>query len=265
MPCARVNGVAIHYAVRGRGPALLLLPGLGLDLTVFDELADRLDGRFTCLGVDHRGAGGSDAPPGPYAIADLAADAAAVLRAARIDGAVVLGHSLGGFVAQELALAEPGLVRGLALVGTAATGARDRLDQSPAAAAALDRRAGPAAEIARGNLLVTLGAAFLAAHPGALDRLLAGRLAHAPRGRGLAGQRAAGAAFDAAARLGRIAAPTAVVHGDADRVIGPACGARLAAAIPGATLHLLPGVGHMPFWEAPAELAGILTARFRGL
>jgi 3-oxoadipate enol-lactonase len=257
MPSTRASGVEIHFEVRGEGPTLLMIPGWSLDLHVFDRLADRLAQRFTCVGMDNRGAGQSEAPRGPYEIRELARDAAAVLGATGRAPAFVLGHSMGGFAALELVLCDDRLVRGLLLVSTAAAGARGGIGQSPEVAAALYRRVGAPAEIARTILAVSLGAAFLEAHPEELERWVAGRIVHPPRGRGVAGQRAAADAFDATARLARIRVPTAIVHGDADRVVAPSCGALLAAGIPGASFHLLPAVGHMPFWEAPEALAAI--------
>lgn len=262
MPSTRASGVEIHFEVRGGGPALLMIPGWSLDLHAFDDLAARLERRFTCVAMDNRGAGESEAPPGPYEIRDLAADAAAVIRAAGRRKAFVLGHSLGGFTAIELALLEGAPVGGLLLVSTAAAGARERIGQAEEVAAAMDLRVGTPAEIARATLRASIGEAHLAAHPGELERLVDGRLAHPPRGRGVAGQRAAALSFDAVRRLGRIRVPTAVVHGDADRVVAPSCGAELAAGIPGAAFHLLPGVGHAPFWEATAELAAIAENAF---
>jgi 3-oxoadipate enol-lactonase len=262
MPSTRASGVEIRFEVRGRGPALLMIPGWSLDLHVFDRLAGLLERRFTCIGMDNRGAGESEAPRAPYDIRDLASDAAAVLGAVGGSPAFVLGHSLGGFAALELALRDDRHVAGLLLVSTAAAGARDELGQDAAVALALDRRTGSPAEIARTILTASLGAAYLEAHPDDLERLVAARLAHPPRGRGVAGQRAAAAAFDARSRLGRIRVPTAVVHGEMDRVVAPSSGAALAAGIPGASFHLLPGVGHMPFWEAPARLADIAGETF---
>jgi len=262
MPSTRTSGVEIHFEVRGSGPPLLMIPGFSLDLHVFDLLAAQLERRFTCVGMDNRGAGESEAPRGQYEIRELAEDAAAVLGASGGTPAFVLGHSMGGFAALELALNDDRLVRGLLLVSTAATGARERLGRAEEAAAALDRRTGTPAEIARTVLSASLDAAFVEAHPEELERLVAGRLAHPPRGRGVAGQRAAAEAFDATSRLARIRVPTAVVHGGTDRVVAPSCGAALAAGIPGAAFHLLPGVGHMPFWEAPEALAAIAVETF---
>jgi 3-oxoadipate enol-lactonase len=262
MPFTHASGVEIHYEVRGRGPALLLIPGFSLDLHIFDLLVDHLERRFTCVAMDNRGAGQSEAPRGPYEIRQLAADAAAVIGEVGASTAFVLGHSMGGFVAIELALQQERRVDGLLLVCTAAAGARERLGQGEEASAAMDRRSGTPAEIWRDNLAASLGAAFVAAHPDALERFVAGRIAHTPRGRGVAGQRAAAEAFDATSRLGSIRVPTASVHGAEDRVVAPSCGAALAAGIPGARLHLLPGVGHMPFWEAPSRLAEIAVETF---
>jgi 3-oxoadipate enol-lactonase len=251
------DGVSIHFDVSGEGPPLLMLPGFGLDAGALADFAGRLGRRFTCVGIDQRGAGESDAPRGPYAIAALAADAAAVIEAAAAAPAFVMGHSMGGFTALALALDFPEAVRGLLLVSTAGSGDPARLGRSAEARAALDRRSGGPEEIARGNIAACLTPEFLRERRADFERFVAERLAHPARGRGLAGQRAAAEAFDATARLRDIRVRTAVVHGDADRVVGVECGRALAAAIPGAALHLLPGVGHMPFLEAPKKLAAI--------
>ena len=251
------DGVSIRFEARGEGAPLLVIPGLGLDLHAFEPFAALLERDFTCVLIDNRGAGDSDAPRGPYSVGDLAADAAAVLEASGARPAFVLGHSMGGFTAIELALRSPAVVRGLLLVSTAASGDLERLGQTAEARAALERRSGPPEEIARGNLAACLTPRFLVERPDEFSRLVAGRLAHPPKGRGLSGQRAAAVAFDATSRLGGIRVPAAVVHGDADRVVGIACGRALAASIPGASFHLLEGVGHMPFWEAPEALAAI--------
>lgn len=258
------DGVSIRYEVSGAGPPLLMIPGLGLDAGAFDALSERLGSKFSCIGIDPRGAGSSDAPRGPYTIARLAADAATVLADAGAPPAVVLGHSLGGFTAVELALRSPGAVRGLLLLSTAASGAPGLLGRSAGAAAALSRRDGAPEDIARGIIAACLTTEFLRDRPADFERFVAGRLARPARGRGLGGQRAAADAFDAGERLGGIRARTAVVHGDGDRVIGVECGRALAAAIPGAALHVLHGVGHLPFLEAPDELAGIAVSSFLG-
>jgi 3-oxoadipate enol-lactonase len=256
------NGVSIHYEVRGEGPRLLMIPGLGLDLNALDPLVVHLERRFKCVGVDNRGAGRSDAPRGPYTIPELAADAAAVLEASCDGPAYILGHSMGGFTAIELALAFPRLVNGLLLVATAPSGDPSTLGQSDGVRAAFARRHGPPEEIARGNLAACLTPEFLRDRPDDFERFIAERLERGGAGHGLAGQRAAAEAFDAGARLGGIRAAAVVVHGDADRVVCPERGRELARLIPGAAFHLLPGVGHMPFWEAPATLAEIAASSF---
>ena len=262
MTAVIANGVSLHFEVRGEGPALLMLPGLGLDLGAFDAIAQRLERKFACIALDNRGAGESDAPRGPYRIEDLAADALAVLGAAGHDRAFVLGHSLGGFIAIELALLFPEAVRGLLLLSTAAAGDPAKLRQCDEAKAAFARRNGTREEIERGILAACLTEEFLRERPDDFERFVADRLSHAPSGRGLAGQRAAARAFDAAERLCDLRVSTAVVHGNEDRVVGLDCGRALFASIPNAALHVLTGVGHLPFLEAPSQLAALAEAAF---
>jgi 3-oxoadipate enol-lactonase len=262
MTAVFANGVSLHFEVRGEGPALLMLPGLGLDLGIFDAPARSLERRFSCIALDNRGAGESDAPRGPYRIEDLAVDAIAVLEAAGHERAFVLGHSLGGFVALELALLFPKAVSGLLLLSTAVAGDPAKLGRSEEAKAALSRRQGTKEQIERGILTACLTKEFLQERRDDFEMFVAGRLAHAPTGRGLSGQRAAAQAFDATARLRDLCVPAAVAHGDADRVVSLDCGRALAASIPNAALHVMRGVGHMPFLEAPSQLVAIADAAF---
>src|SRR5215472_15604419 len=103
MKVAQSEGVRIAYEECGDGPPLLLVHGLGYDHHGWGPLPALLDGDFRLLLVDNRGVGESEAPEGPYTVAELAADAAAVLDAAGVERAHVVGVSLGGFIAQEIA------------------------------------------------------------------------------------------------------------------------------------------------------------------
>ena len=118
MPTIAVNNIRLRYETWGDGPPLVMLHGLGscADDWVF-QLPD-LGRHFRCLPLDLRGHGLSDKPPGPYSMALFAADVAALLTALQIGPAHVLGLSLGGMVAQQLALVQPDLVRSLVLINT---------------------------------------------------------------------------------------------------------------------------------------------------
>jgi pimeloyl-ACP methyl ester carboxylesterase len=245
----------IFHELRGSGPPLLLIPGLALDLGAWDEVAEALADRFTCILLDNRGAGRSPAPPGPYTVEQMTGDVEGLLDALDLDHAIVAGHSLGGFVALQLALDRPERVSGLALVSTAARGDLGADGARPP----LARTGGPLAEVVRGNLADAAAKGFPARHPERFRRFVSARLACPPRGRGVAGQRAAVAGFDARGRLGEVRCPTAVVHGLSDRLVPAAFGRELAAGIPGARFVGLEGVGHLPMLEAPSELARVVS------
>jgi pimeloyl-ACP methyl ester carboxylesterase len=121
MPHVRVDDIQLYYEERGRGPALLFIAGLGGRPGQFAGLVDAFADRYRCITFDNRGgAGQTDKPPGPYSIARFAADTAGLLDALGIDRAHVAGFSMGGMIAQELALRYPERCRSLILEGTAA-------------------------------------------------------------------------------------------------------------------------------------------------
>jgi len=262
MPKVDLDGCEIHYEVEGEGRPVLFLAGMGLDLSVWYPVTRLLEDRFRCVLMDNRGAGFSEATPGPYTIPLMASDSAALLEGLGMENAVVAGHSMGGCVAQQLALDHPELVGGLVLIGTGPSGRSDDLGSTEEARAALSRTAGPPEEIVRGNMTVSVSPKYVEAHPHEFERLVADRLTKRPRGRGVAGQRAACAIFDVANELGRISCPTLVIHGADDQIAAVDRGERLAAAIPDAKLVVLEGVGHMPQWEAPERLAEAIISRF---
>src|SRR5438128_2110773 len=124
MPYAIRDGTRIYWTETGAGDPLLLIMGLGATHEWWYRLAPIVSERFRTIMHDNRGVGRSDVPPGPYSIADMADDAAAVLDAAGVDGAHVFGASMGGMIAQELVLRHPRRVRSL-ILGCTACGGRE--------------------------------------------------------------------------------------------------------------------------------------------
>jgi len=116
------NGARIYWTEQGRGEPLLLIMGLGYPHEMWYRVAPVLAERYHVIMLDNRGVGRSDVPPGPYPIATMAADARAVLDAAGIDRAHVLGVSMGGMIAQEFTLQNPQRVAALVLGCTACGG-----------------------------------------------------------------------------------------------------------------------------------------------
>src|SRR5215213_8256075 len=121
---ARNGPVALAYDIRGRGSPLVLIQGVGVGRWGWEPVADRLARRFQVITIDNRGIGASDAPPGHYSTRVMADDVLAVLDHAGVRQASLVGTSLGGMIAQELALAHPERVDRLVLVATIPGGPR---------------------------------------------------------------------------------------------------------------------------------------------
>lgn len=255
MPVVTVGEIEMHYERRGSGPVVVLVPGLSLDSRVWEPVARILEPELDCLMPDNRGAGLSSVPRGPYTVTEMAGDLYGLLMILGVEQAVVVGHSLGGYLTLQLALDSPELVRALVLVSTSATGRRSLLGMSEEARRALTRSRGPIEEILRDTVLASVGSRFLTEHPDLVERFIAARIERPPRGRGVLGQRAAADGFDARDRLWEVRCPCAVFHGTDDRLIPFERGQELAGGIGGARLMKVEGMGHLPQLEAPAELA----------
>jgi 3-oxoadipate enol-lactonase len=249
--------VSVHIAWerRGAGPPVVLIHGLGYARWGWEPVADRLADSFEVVLLDNRGIGASDAPPGPYTCAEMAADVVAVLDEAGVERAHVVGTSLGGMVAQELVLAAPARVDRLVLVCTTPGGPKAAPMPAPtveliAAAPSLE----PLVALRRfvENALAPNPAGEL------VDRILTHRIATAQPPAAWAAQAAAGMSFDAWERATQIEAPTLVVHGTEDVVVDPANAALLGERIPGARVELFDGCGHLLFWEEPARFVEVV-------
>ncbi|MGK5683422.1 alpha/beta fold hydrolase [Actinoplanes sp. URMC 104] len=259
---AQHDGLRIAYGIRRprlrRLPWMVLVQGLGFDRAGWDPVADGLAGHFALVLVDNRGSGESDAPTGQLTVADMAGDVLAVLDDAGVDRAHLVGISLGGMIAQEVAIRHGARVRTLVLAGT--TPGWPFAFPMPAATLGMlaAARRLPAEQANRQAVQNTLGADTVRDHPEVLERLIAVHRG-GPGTVGWQAQLAAGARFGSL-RQGAITAPTLVLHGTADRVVDPRNARLLAERIPGARLELLPGRGHLFFWEDPAAFVATVTA-----
>jgi pimeloyl-ACP methyl ester carboxylesterase len=256
--------VRIAWERHGNGEPLLLIHGLGYARWGWEPVLPGLAERFEVILFDNRGIGGSDAPPGPYTAAEMAEDAIRVLDEAGVERAHVVGTSLGGMVAQELALAHPERVDRLVLACTTPGGpnAHPMPQQTVALmaeAAALD----PAVALRR-FVENALAPGTVAARPELVDRIMTHRLATAQSPVAWAAQAAAGAAFDAHDRLDGLRAPTLVQHGSEDVVVDARNGDLLVDLLPDARLDRFPGTGHLFFWEEPERFVSSVTAFLEG-
>lgn len=253
------TGVRLVVHELGSGPPLLLIPGLGTDHHAFIWNVRDLAQRWRCLVLDQRGIGGSDTTPGPFSMELLAADAAAVIGQLAPSGCAVFGVSMGGMVAQHLAGGHPGLVRSLVL-GCTGPGGRVAVRAAPEDTRMLlggdAREAGMAYRVA---CQVLYEPKWAEQHPEVIEDAVRWRATHPVRAGVFASQWAAVRHHDSTPILGRIAAPTLVLHGSADRVMPPGNGALLAERIPRARLRWLRGRGHMFFQEDPQLTVQLLA------
>ena len=244
----------------GAGDPVLLIHGLGYARWGWEPVLPGLAERFEVVLFDNRGIGESDAPPGPYTAAEMAADAIQVLDEAGVDRAHVVGTSLGGMVAQELALAHPERVDRLVLACTTPGGSRaqpmpDVTVRLIAEAAGLE----PAVALRR-FVENALAPATVAEQPELVERIMEHRLRTAQAPLAWAAQAAAGATFDAYERLGDLRARVLVQHGSEDVVVDPRNGELLAELLPDARLARFDGCGHLFFWEEPERFVSSVTA-----
>jgi 3-oxoadipate enol-lactonase len=268
VPTAGDPGAGLHYERAGDGEPLLLIQGMsGTRLSWGRPFLERLQRDFDCVVFDNRGIGDSDKVTDPFTIADLGADAATVLDAVGWESAHVIGISMGGMVAQELALAAPARVRSLTLgctyCGGPGSALMDPADFGPLVEA---MASGDRDRVFRAMWDVNLSPGFRAAATEA-DRFAdftATASALPARQRTVELQLQAIVAHDTHARLPELGMPTLVVHGTVDRMLPVANGELIASLVPGAELELLDGVGHMYWWERPERAADLVRRRALG-
>lgn len=244
----------------GSGRAVLLLHGIGGRATLWRATLDALAPGLRPVAWDMPGYDGG-ALPAAMDFPFLAEAAVALLDRLGIDRADVVGHSMGGMVAIEMALAFPARVRSLCLAATsAAFGGRDTAFRE-AFLAARQRPLDEGRSMAGVATDLVPGMAGPAADPGAVPAAQAA-MASVPEAAYRAALRCL-VGFDRRAELGRIAAPTLVIAGGADATAPPPGMARMAAAIPGARFEVLEGIGHLLPLEAPARFHALLREALR--
>ena len=259
---ARHDGLRIAYEIRRarfrKRPWMVLIQGLGFDRTGWAPVVDGLSQSFALLLVDNRGSGRSDDPGRRLAVAEMAQDVVAVLDSAGVPRAHVVGASLGGMIAQEIAIADGDRVVSLVLACTTPGWpfAYPMPKETMRLFAATGRM--PADVALRRHVENALSPDTVRDRPEVVERLVAHQRDRHGGAAGFSAQLGAGARFGTV-RQGSITAPTLVMHGTADRVVDPRNARLLAERIPGARLMLLPGLGHMFFWEAPDRFTEAVT------
>jgi 3-oxoadipate enol-lactonase len=233
------RGTRLYWNQQGSGPPVLMIMGLSFTHDMWFRIAPFVATEHRTIVFDNRGMGRSDVPRGPYTIARMASDARTVLDAAAVESAHVVGASMGGMIAQELALRCPDRVRSLILGCTTSRGlfgkwpefqagtrqwCGDRRERERSFRSLLYAKA-TADELIEEDIRVRCGCAW--SYKGFLNQL-AGILL-----------------WSSYRRLPQIQVPTLVVHGDEDRLVPPENGRVLASRIRGARFELIRGAGHV--------------------
>jgi pimeloyl-ACP methyl ester carboxylesterase len=248
MPFATVNGIKLNYKVEGSGEPLVMIMGLGGNRSAWSSQIPFFKKHFRIVTFDNRGVGKSDKPEGPYSIRMMADDTVKLMEHLEIEKARILGVSMGGMIAQELAINYPERVQKLVLACTFSV---------------KDETSGDTSEQAG---LLHLSPAKMAAAMAKLsankpfNRFVYGTLAmvqsmfmSAPARQGLDGQIEACNTHNTLDRLPSIKAPTLVIVGTGDRLVKPVSSEVIARNIPGAALIKIEGGSHMFFMENKAS------------
>jgi 3-oxoadipate enol-lactonase len=241
MPFAENDGVKIYWEETGKGDPVLLIMGLGWTSHMWHRTRDVLAAKCRVITFDNRGVGRSDVPPGPYPIAAMAADAAAVLDAAGVNSAHLYGISMGGMIAQEFTLQYPARVKSL-ILGCTAAGGPAAVQPAPEVLQVLMRR-GMKPEEAIEAIDPFIYDPHTSPELLAEDRKL--RIEWYPTADGYIAQLQGILEWEAYSRLPQIAAPTLVLHGESDQLVPPGNGKLVADRIPNAKLLMIPGASHI--------------------
>jgi 3-oxoadipate enol-lactonase len=259
MAKAEVAGREFHYERAGSGEPLLLIQGMsGTHVSWGEEFKGALEESFDVVAFDNRGIGLSGPVDGPFTIVEMAEDTAGLLEGLGVESTHVVGISMGGMIAQELALAHPDRLRSLTLGCTYCGGPGSRLMPEENAQKLLAGLAsGDREQAIRAGYEVNLSPAFRADESAfTAFHEMATKVPAAKQTIELQAQAIFG--HDTSSRLGEIATPALIVHGTADGVLPFPNGELIASLMPGARFEALEDVGHMFWWEQPQRSAELI-------
>jgi pimeloyl-ACP methyl ester carboxylesterase len=265
MPKIKANGIEIFYEETGSGEPLLLIAGFACDHANWSQMLPILSSRHHVIVFDNRGVGQTSAPNAPYSIQQMAEDTAGLLDAAGMSRVHVTGHSMGGQIAQELALTHPELVKTLILLSSCA-----KVDER---GKALIESWGELPRLVDAEMGLRLSFPWIYtsrfyATPGAIERVIEEVFSNPfpPSPAGIYQQSRAITGFDTTTRLAQITCPTLIVVGKEDILSGLPFAEQLARGIPGSQLVVLEQCAHgLPTESPEATAAAILYFLSRDL
>jgi 3-oxoadipate enol-lactonase len=241
MPFTENDSVKIYWDAQGEGAPILLIMGLGWPSTSWYRTRPVLNRQYRTIAFDNRGVGQSHTPPGPYSIAQMAADAAAVLKAANVNTAHIFGVSMGGMIAQEFALQYPQKVRSLVLACTSAGGPEAVQPAAEVIQVLMSRGADPETFAAAINPYIYDASTL----PSRMDEDLAARRKWFPTAEGYFAQLQAIIGWEGYSRISQIQAPTLVIHGENDQLLPPENAKLIAGRISSAKLVMIRNASHV--------------------
>lgn len=260
MPQAKINDLELNYSIAGTGDPLLMIMGLGASSAAWDPaLLEELARHFRVIAFDNRGTGQSDKPDIEYSLPMFADDAAGLLKHLGIPRAHIFGVSMGGMIAQEFALTHAAAVHSLVL-GCTTAGGHNAVQAPPESLAVLTapRDGVPPDEIIRRGWPLVYTRAYIESHRAELEAIIARLLAHPTPPFAFKRQFDATLKLNNWDRLLEVKAPTLVITGAEDCLIPAKNSELIASRIPGARLHIIPGVGH-GFMVARKEFLGVFV------
>ena len=262
MPKIKSNQIELYCETHGAGQPFVLISGLGYSSWQWHKMVPFLAEHFQVITFDNRGVGQSDKPAGPYTAQMLAADTVGLLDALGIEKAIIAGHSMGGFVAQALALDFHQRVEKLILCSTNFGGPR-HIPVTAEAMKVLTDVTSDALTRFKNGLAVSTAPGWSEKNPEMIEEWIKWRVANPIEPVHYQAQLAIGLALlpEAAAfenKLPEISVPTLILFGAHDKVVPPANADLLAKQIAGSQTRILPGAGHFFPIEVPEEAAHVI-------
>ncbi|MEX2231754.1 MAG: alpha/beta fold hydrolase [Cyclobacteriaceae bacterium] len=259
MKYADSSGVKIYYQIRGEGEPLVLLMGFGADGNTWEKHVQEYEKHYQCILIDNRGVGLSDQPKGPYSTALMADDTSAVMDHMGVQRARVAGISMGGAIAQELALRYPQKVQSLVLISTWAK--FNNYATSVYQSLKKIRRTSNAAHFMELLQLWIFAPPYFEIHLDDLKKGQAGATFDAQSTDGFEGQLDGCINHDTVSRLSEIKVPTLITVGELDIFTPPVFSEVLDAGIHDSAYVKFPNGGHAHHWE-DLERFNSLTTQF---
>lgn len=252
MPITNANGIDLYYEIHGDGEPLLLIMGLSLNSKSWFRTLPALSEQYKVIIFDNRGVGLSSKPNIPYSIELMAEDARAVLDAAGVDSAHIYGISMGGMIAQRLAVKYPERIRSL-ILGCTTSGGVNHVQPSADVSMLMLSRASAVAtpeEIAWATAPILYSQTFIENQRDLVAEDIQKRIELPIQPYAYMLQLQACLAHDTSSEIDQIIAPTLVIHGNEDKLVPYQNGVTLAETIPGAEFLTIQGAGHIYVSEA---------------